>query len=257
MRIKRVIATVGVLVAGIYESAFADHPTVGFSADVSGPVITIPATTLPAGSGAVTLRAEYVKFRAFSDSELARLAVQGIEAHSVDYLLTPSVGVGYGLTDDLTIGLRLPYLLRTDIKSGHDEGGEVAIDSHGDSNGIGDLIFLGQYRFLNDQPNSLECALLLGIKTPTGSTGVKDRNGILFEAEHQPGSGSWDPLLGIAASKRVGAISFDANLLPGEHNGQIWATGCITIWQRHTVWETRKVITILTEQQNISTWLGT
>ena len=29
----------------------------------------------------------------------------------------------------------------------------------------------------------------------------------------RPGSGSWDPLLGTAASKRLGAISFDANLL--------------------------------------------
>lgn len=55
--------------------------------------------------------------------------------------------------------------------------------------------------------------MLFGIKIPTGATGVRDKNGVSFETEHQPGSGSWDPLLGIAASKRLGAISFDANLL--------------------------------------------
>ncbi|MDD2733656.1 MAG: transporter [Desulfuromonadaceae bacterium] len=210
---KQIIALVGVIIACSCVVARADHPTVGFSAGLAGPAITIPATTLPKGSGAVTLRVEYVKFRTFSDAELARFAAQGTEVHSVDYLLSPSVGAGYGLTDDLTVGLRLPYLLRTDIRSGHNEGGEVVIDTHGNSDGVGDLTVLGQYRFVNNQLRRLECALLVGIKTPTGATGVKDLKGELFETEHQPGSGSWDPLLGMAASKRLGAISFDANVL--------------------------------------------
>ena len=208
MRKNQVIALVGVLIAGSCGIARADHPTIGFGAGIAGPAITIPATTLPKASGAVTLRVEYVKFRTFSDAELTQFAGQNIEAHSVNYLVTPSVGAGYGFTDDLTIGLRLPYVLRTDIREGHNEGNEVVIDTHGDSNGVGDLTVLGQYRFLNNMPNSLECALLVGIKIPTGATGVKDRNGELFETEHQPGSGSWEPLLGMA-----GAISFDANLL--------------------------------------------
>ena len=185
MRKKRIIALIGVMIAGSCGVAWADHPMIGFGAGIAGPAITIPATTLPKGSGAVTLRVEYIQFHTFSDAELARFASQGTEVHSVDYLLTPSVGAGYGFTDDLTIGLRLPYLLRTDIRSGHDEGGELVIDSHGDSGGIGDLTVLGQYRFLNNQPNSLECAMLLGIKIPTGATGVRDKNGVPFETEHQ------------------------------------------------------------------------
>jgi len=193
--------------------AVSPWPTIGFGTGVSGPAVTIPATTLPRGRGAVALRVEYVDFRDFSDAELERFAAQGIGAHSVDYLLTPSLGVGYGITDDFTIGLRLPYVLRTDIREGHDEDGEVAVDAHGNSDGVGDLTVLGQYRFLNSQPNELECAILVGVKVPTGVTGATDRNGELLEVEHQPGSGSWDPLLGMAASKRFGAISFDANLL--------------------------------------------
>lgn len=188
MQIKRVIAMVGALVAGICGTAFADHPTVGFSTDVSGPIITIPATTFPGGSGAVALLVEYVNFNAFSNAELARIAGQNIEAHSVDYLLSPSIGVGYGLTDDLTLSLRLPYVLRTDIREGHQEGGEIVINAHGDSQGVGELIFLGQYRFIDHEGDRLECALLFGIKAPTGTTRETDRSGVLFEAEHQPGS---------------------------------------------------------------------
>lgn len=42
--------------------------------------------------------------------------MQGTQVHRVNYLLTSSLGTGYGFTDDLTIGLRLPYVLRTDIR---------------------------------------------------------------------------------------------------------------------------------------------
>jgi len=210
---KRIIAFAWVMIAACFGIAKADHPTVGFGSVIASPAITVPATTLPKGSGAVALRVEYVKFRAFSDAELVRFAGQGLEVHGVDYLLTPSVGAGYGITDDLTVGLRLPYLLRSDIREGHLEDGVAEIHSHGDSNGIGDLTLLGQYRFVNRQSLNLEFALIAGIKMPTGDTRVTDNSGALFETEHQPGSGSWDPLLGIAASKRVGAISFDANLL--------------------------------------------
>lgn len=210
---KLMLVLTVVMIAVSYGFARADHPTVGFGAGIAGPAITIPATTLPKGGGAVTLRVEYVKFDAFSDAELARFAAQGTEVHSVDYLLSPSVGVGYGLTDSLTIGMRLPYVLRTGIREGHDEGGEIAIDNHGDSDGVGDLTLLGQYRLLRNEDLNLESALLGGIKMPTGATGFKDRNGVLFETEHQPGSGSWDPLLGMAVSKRIGVMSFDANLL--------------------------------------------
>lgn len=213
MRKVQATAFIGLILAGSFGVARADHPTVGFGATIAGPAITIPATTLAKGTGAVTIRLEYVKFSAFSDAELEQVARQGIEAHSVDYLITPSVSAGYGITDDLTVGLRLPYLLRTSIRSGHDEGGDAVVDNHGDSDGVGDLTVLGQYRFLNNQPNNLECAMLFGIKIPTGTTGVRDKSGVPFEIEHQPGSGSWDPLLGIAASKRVGSVSFDANLL--------------------------------------------
>jgi hypothetical protein len=213
MRKALLLLVLGSIICGNCATARADHPITGFGAGIAGPAITIPATTLPKGKGVVAMRMEFIKFSTFSDAELREFAGQEVEAHSVDYLFAPSLGVGYGLTDNLTIGVRLPYVLRTDIREGHQENGEAEIHSHGNSDGIGDLSLLGQYRFLNIKSYNLECALLAGIKIPTGATGVKDRDGESFETEHQPGSGSWDPLLGLAAGKRSGSFSFDANVL--------------------------------------------
>ena len=55
--------------------------------------------------------------------------------------------------------------------------------------------------------------LLTGIKTPTGETGERDEQDELFEAEFQPGSGSWDPMLGLALSQAQGRWSVDGNVL--------------------------------------------
>jgi hypothetical protein len=57
-----------------------------------------------------------------------------------------------------------------------------------------------RYRFYG-QDTGLQASLLTGIKTPTGETGERDDQGELFEAEFQPGSGSWNPMLGLALSQ--------------------------------------------------------
>jgi hypothetical protein len=119
------------------------------------------------------------------------------------------------LTKDLTISARLPIITRQNVREGHHSHGPAGntIDERGDASGIGDLTLMGQYRFFNDRPSGIEMALLLGVKAPTGATDVKDDFGGRFETEFQPGSGSWDGLLGLAFTKRLGAWSFDANVL--------------------------------------------
>ena len=82
----------------------------------------------------------------------------------------------------------------------------------GDTEGVGDLTLFGQYRFYG-QDTGLQASLLTGIKTPTGETGERDNQGELFEAEFQPGSGSWDPMLGLALSQAQGRWSVDGNVL--------------------------------------------
>jgi hypothetical protein len=70
---------------------------------------------------------------------------------------------------------------------------------------------LGQYRFHNNAANGTSAAVLFGFKAPTGSTSQRDNFGNLFEAEFQPGSGSWDGLFGAAFTKRTGRWSFDVS----------------------------------------------
>ena len=53
----------------------------------------------------------------------------------------------------------------------------------------------------------------MGVKAPTGRTNEYDKLGERFEAEFQPGSGSWDGLFGVAFTQRFTAWSFDANVL--------------------------------------------
>ena len=118
---------------------------------------------------------------------------------------------GLPMTD---LALRLPHVRRTNIREGHHEhvhdvGDVNTVEARGDSQGIGDLVLLAQGRFLNSVMTGTQAAILLGVKAPTGTTNQRDAQGLLFEAEFQPGSGSWDGLFGLAVTQRFGAWSLD------------------------------------------------
>ena len=195
----------------------ADHPLGGLGLGTAGPITTIAATTLPRGKWAAAVQVEHIAFEEISDARLVELGTQGIEAHALKEATVPSLRLAYGVTDDFTIGLKLPYVIRRDIREAHShehEDGDVEVELHklGDSEGLGDLTLVGQYRFLNLPGQALEAAVLGGVETPTGQTGEATALGGSFETDHQPGSGSWDVLLGAALSKRFGALSLDASL---------------------------------------------
>ena len=56
----------------------------------------------------------------FSNSKLIELDKRHEHIHNTANLFTPSIGAGYGLTDNLTVGFRLPYVFRFGIKDVHD-----------------------------------------------------------------------------------------------------------------------------------------
>jgi len=85
------------------------------------------------------------------------------------------------------------------------------VNMRGNSAGFGDVTMLGQYRFHNNTQAGTSAAVLFGFKAPTGNTSQRDTAGQLFEAEFQPGSGSWDGLFGAAFTKRAGRWSFDVS----------------------------------------------
>lgn len=200
------------------QPAAAHHPSTGGSTGTSGPINVISASTLEKGQGAAAVLFELIKLDALSDHTLAHLAEDHVHAHSIDRILSPSLVLAYGFTNDLTVSARLPFVRRDNIREGHHEHvhgvGEVnEVAQRGDTDGVGDLTLLGQYRFFNNQASGTEIAGLLGIKAPTGRTGEHDDHGELFEAEFQPGSGSWDGLFGLAFSQRLGVASVHASAL--------------------------------------------
>jgi len=177
----------------------------------AGPILTTSAATLQKGRLALTLQSSYVKMDDFSDSQLLGFSADGHDVHTLDYLYSVSAAAAYGISDDLTLSLRVPYNSFNNVREAHsDEPGEI--HQHGDSHGIGDMTLLAHYRFLQMPSRQLESAVILGIKAPTGKTGEKDIHGERFETEHQPGTGSWDPIMGVAVTKRLGRVSLDADL---------------------------------------------
>jgi hypothetical protein len=180
----------------------AHHPSGSSPTGGTGPIATISATTLDKGQSVAGIVVEFISLDPLPLSKLGGHP----HPHNLDGIYSTSLAYAYGITNDLTVALRLPFIRRTNIYDHHE--GDL-----GDSAGIGDLSVLGQYRFFNDRASQIESALLFGVKLPTGDTSVSAANGERFEAEFQPGSGSVDYFLGLALTKRFGAWSFDTNVL--------------------------------------------
>ncbi len=213
--------------------AMSHHPSGTGTSSTGGPIVTIPGTTLQKGGSALYFVFEHMSFDELSDAVLEAAAEKDQHAHSLATLESPALGYSYGLTDRVMVSVQLPYVVRTGIREAshhHDEGEEEhshaeagATEEHehesgeeheeesetvdrGDTDGIGDLTLFGQYRFYG-QEAGLQASFLTGLKTPTGKTGERDDQGELFEAEFQPGSGSWDPMLGLALTRAQGRWS--------------------------------------------------
>lgn len=212
MRLKQLIT--GICLCTCNTIAVADHPTIAFGSEVAGAINSISATPLPVGTLGVGLRSEIIKNDAFSTVQLEDFAAAGLEGvHSIDKITNTSLSLSYGATENLSISARLPYITRDNIRESEieDEDGVPEAHTHGDSAGVGDLLLFAHYRLL--KRSSTDITLLLGIKAATGQTEETDLDGIRFETEFQPGTGSWDILLGAAISKKDGNMGYYANIL--------------------------------------------
>jgi len=188
--------------------ALAMHGSVSSTTGQAGPVTTVPAHTAKKGSVYIDVTTEFINFDTFSESRMLEFAANDQEIHNVDSLLYVSTGISYGITNNIMVHASIPYIKRSNIQESEppDE-----IHDHGDAEGVGDISLHLHARLLLSP--IVDLTLLTGIKTPTGRTDVTDKDGQRFEAEFQPGSGSWDPFLGLAASRALGRFSIDANAL--------------------------------------------
>lgn len=198
--------------------AVADHPGGSFGTSTAGPIRTLTATPLGSGMKAVGLEMSYLRSNAFSDAQLERLADEHVHTHSTDALAQARLGFAYGITDRFTMGVDLPYIRRNNIREAshhHAEGGGAvnrAVE-RGDAGGIGDANLLGTYQVVTSLEGDLSASMLFGARIPTGRTDVMGKEGELLEIGQQPGSGSWDPMLGAALSWQLDGVSVDANVL--------------------------------------------
>jgi hypothetical protein len=190
----------------------ADHASPSFETGSAGAINTLSASAMPKGKLVFGISAQFIELDDISSERLEELGAISEEVHSTDTLLNLSANIAYGLTDNLSVGLSLPYVDRQNISEAENAGAGVGeAELAGDSSGIGDISLFGQYRFYSS--NSMDIAFIAGVKMPTGDTDEKELEGKLFEAEQQPGSGSWDPFAGISFNQSWNRIGISSNLL--------------------------------------------
>jgi Putative MetA-pathway of phenol degradation len=212
--VNRRSLVLGAAAAALSSPALADHmgPSgVGGGAGLN----VIGPETLDEGHGALGIRIIYTRPEQRSDEELEALAAQHVHAHNTDYNLNASLGAAYGITHELTISAEMPYVRRDNLREGEHShvGGETIneVAQLGDVAGLGDLSLLAKYRLTHGEGSGF--ALIAGLKVPTGSTHKHDLEGERLETEHQPGTGSWDPILGAAGGTKLGPMQISASAL--------------------------------------------
>ena len=149
---------------------------------------------------------EYRNWKHFGPHKAHELHEEDRDAHSRRYDLVYNAILGYGITDNLSVTVQVPYV---DINTRQVEEEEF-IGQHERSNDIGDIITFGKYRFYN---KLFGATAILGIKAPTGKTDKRDKLGNRFEPEEQPGTGSTDWIFGMALNKGLGRFTIDGSIL--------------------------------------------
>ena len=192
--------------AFVSSPALADHLGPSGAGSASGLAIIAP-DTLDAGHGGIGFRLIYTRTEQRTEAALDALAAQGIGAHNTDYNLNVSAGIAYGITHHLTVSAEVPYVRRENLREGNITGTQRL----GNVAGIGDITLLAKYRLTGEE--GVRLALIGGIKMPTGSTHQLDPEGEQLETEHQPGTGSWDPIVGASAATKWGGVQLTASAL--------------------------------------------
>lgn len=156
----------------------------------------------------------------------ARTLFGGFDLGVVDFRFTRETGAGqevnvfeevltgvHAVTGDLTLGVTLPTVQKElEFITSSGKTSQVT------SSGFGDLSLVGVYRFYRrDVPRATtQFSLIGGFEAPTGSTTQRDRNAPALTGSAskrlprplQPGSGSWDGIVGMAGFQNLDRLSF-------------------------------------------------
>ncbi|MCK6471898.1 MAG: hypothetical protein L6R28_09135 [Planctomycetes bacterium] len=124
---------------------------------------------------------------------------RGRHTHGLIDEWTSTVRIGYAVTKDLELGLAQGYRQVRGINVGD----PLLLGQHDTLRGFDDLRFDLSWRFKKQESGRfpVDLALFGEAKFPTGMTNERIHGGAWAEAEHQPGTGSWDGTLGVAVSR--------------------------------------------------------
>ncbi|HVR72919.1 MAG TPA: transporter [Planctomycetota bacterium] len=126
-----------------------------------------------------------------------------LHRRQTDY--TAAAAAHYGLRYDLQLSAIVPFVHR--VLDQKDPAGQ----NHSSAGGPGDVVTLVKWRFYRwDAPGeALNLAAIVGLEWPSGSDDERD-GGVRLSPELQPGSGSWDPMAGLAATYEPRRWRFNA-----------------------------------------------
>jgi hypothetical protein len=177
----------------------------------SGAVYTMSANTMQEGGFYLGLNAERVSNRTLSDKTILQALQNGsTHMHNIDAINAYSFSLSYGISDELTLSMQLPYISRVGIRAGEMNNGIPEVLPLANTEGISDISAILQYKIYDKEQTKI--ALLAGIKAPTGKTDIQEE-GEALEADLQPGTGSWDLFAGVAFTKDFETLSLHSSLL--------------------------------------------
>jgi hypothetical protein len=157
------------------------------------------------GSITFLLRVDYTRFESLSPAEIENLtqSVVGDHAHFdvLDHSTLTTLGLQYGLSDHLELGVLFGYYGATDVGEGQEHGGAYEFHDFGDISGLADTWIAAKLR-VRSAPSG-DVALIGGIKAPTGEDDIVI-DGERIDQSLQPGSGSWDASLALAYTRDLG-----------------------------------------------------
>jgi hypothetical protein len=221
MKIKHALSLLFCLLSS---AAIADHTTVGLQANIKGPNTTSSAQLMDVGTTGFSLQYQHIGFKSISDADFEHAAEHGESLHGTDTISSTALNFTWGFSDRLTFGVSVPRIARNGMveaahhdAASHVEGEEVLaeeaeiVEFLGSSKGIGDTRVFANFQLWSGSESS--GSLLFGVKAPTGEDAETSLYGHRLESELQPGSGSWDSLIGAAYSRELGSWRVDGNVL--------------------------------------------
>src|SRR5262245_38937266 len=131
--------------------------------------------TLREGRWDFSLRSEATRFEDVSRTEAEQRAIQSGEFDALDHALVETVGVAYGLTDDVQLGAQIGWYTGRGFIDAEADGMGGAESATADPEGLTDLWLTGKWRFAHGP--SGQFALVGGVKLPTGKDDERLSNG--------------------------------------------------------------------------------